>query len=265
MSDPQWVDRRHNAHRTVPLQVLCLGLSRTGTTSMTDALEKLGYVKTNHGKDAYANPYEREMWMDALNAKFLGKGQPYGREDWDRLLGHCQGITDAPHYLFAKELIEAYPDAKVILTVRDPDSWWRSVSATIAAPSSLRRVNDWVDQDARELHELGDLTFALLFGTENWQGDEGLCKARFAAHYDYVRSLVPAERLLEFDVKEGWGPLCSFLGKETPDEPFPRLFDTATYQAKMKKWESAGVHKMLTKLVPVLVAGCALIIYFSLL
>ncbi|KAJ7732175.1 P-loop containing nucleoside triphosphate hydrolase protein [Mycena metata] len=235
MSNPQWVDRR-NARRTVPLQVLCLGISRTGTTSMTRALETLGYVKTNHGMDTFYNPYERQMWIEAMNAKFFGKGKLYVREDWDRLLGHCQAVTDAPHYLFARELIEAYPDAKVVLTIRDPDSWWRSASATIGVPIPLlRRVGALIDPNETTYETFVNLTWAALFGTENWRGDAELCKARFTAHYDYVRSLVPAERLLDFNVKEGWGPLCSFLGKEIPDEPFPRLFDTAAYGALMKE------------------------------
>ncbi|KAJ7722514.1 P-loop containing nucleoside triphosphate hydrolase protein, partial [Mycena metata] len=268
MSSPQWIDRR-NARRTVPLQVLCLGVARTGTSSMTRALETLGYVKTNHGMAVFTNPSEVEMWTEAINAKFFGKGRLYVREDWDRLLGHCQAVTDSPHYLFAKELIEAYPEAKVVLTIRDPDSWWRSANATfvptLGTTSLLRRVHGWFNSYAAKRQALGQLTFTAFFGTENWKDDEELCKARFMAHYDYVRSLVPPGRLLEFDVKQGWAPLCRFLGKKIPDEPFPRLFDTAAWKSMVKRGNSAAAKTIFAKLAPILVAGCGVVIYFYIL
>ncbi|KAJ7064011.1 hypothetical protein C8F01DRAFT_1250272 [Mycena amicta] len=111
---------RREAKRKVPLEVLCRGMPRTGTTSMYIALEKLGYDETNHGFKVSANPCDREMWNEAIDAKFFGKGKKYGREEWDALLGHCMAVSDMPHLLFAEDLIAAYPDAKVILTIRDP-------------------------------------------------------------------------------------------------------------------------------------------------
>lgn len=69
------------------------------------------------------NPPDCLMWMDALTAKYDGTGTPFGREQWDQLLGDCQAVCDWPACAFAKELVEAYPDAKVILTTRDLDSW----------------------------------------------------------------------------------------------------------------------------------------------
>ncbi|KAJ7183637.1 P-loop containing nucleoside triphosphate hydrolase protein [Mycena filopes] len=262
MSTAQWVDRR-NARRTAPLQVLCLGISRSGTSSMKQALETLGYDRTNHGLVAFANPHDRKMWVEAINAKFFGKGRLYVREDWDRLLGHFQAVTDAPHYLFAKELIEAYPDAKVVLTIRDPDSWWRSTNATIARPRGfLRHIHGWLDPDIRAFQELVNLIFSAFYGTDKWRGNEQLCKAQFIAHYEYVRSLVPSERLLEFDVKQGWGPLCSFLGKDIPREPFPRLFDRVAFQTFQKSRDFKAVSMLFVIFAPLLVAAFALIVYF---
>ncbi|KAJ7164212.1 NAD dependent epimerase/dehydratase [Mycena filopes] len=241
----------HNSSRIVPLQVLCLGVSRTGTSSMKHALEMLGYVKTNHGMDAFRNPYEAEMWTEAINAKFFAKGRPYGQADWDRLLGHCQAVTDVPHYLFAKELIEAYPDAKVVLTIRDQDSWWASTNATIGKPIPLLwRLQAWVDANAARRLELFRLTWRVFYGTEDWRGEERLCKARFAAHNEHVRGLVARERLLEFDVKEGWGPLCAFLAKEVPGGPFPRLLDTIAFQKLIKQSQFAGLKQILIKVAP---------------
>ena len=65
------------------------------------------------------------MWLEAIEAKFDGKGKPYGRAEFDKLLGHCQGVSDIPAILFAEELIAAYPEAKVILTNRNFDTWYK--------------------------------------------------------------------------------------------------------------------------------------------
>ena len=87
------------------------------------ALKELGYNDTYHMMNASVeNPPDCLMWQDAFAAKFDGKGK-FGREEWDQLLGHCQAICDWPAVAFAKELIEAYPEAKVIMTTRDVDSW----------------------------------------------------------------------------------------------------------------------------------------------
>jgi hypothetical protein len=85
------------------------------------------------------------MWQDAFAAKFDGEGE-FGREQWDQLLGHCQAVCDWPAVAFAKELIEAYPDAKVLITTRDVDSWHAYVIAPLIAhiPTDIR-----LDQHSR--------------------------------------------------------------------------------------------------------------------
>lgn len=116
------IDRR-KCHRTVPMKVLALGVGRTGTASLRIALERLGYLKCYHMMSAsMENPPDCLMWHDALLAKYDGVGE-FGRKEWDQLLGDCQAVCDWPACAFAKELIEAYPNAKVILTTRDVDSW----------------------------------------------------------------------------------------------------------------------------------------------
>lgn len=92
-------------------------------TALRKALERLGYVKCYHMMAASVeNPPDCLMWHDALLAKYDGVGE-FGRKEWDQLLGDCQAVCDWPACAFAKELIEAYPNAKVILTTRDVDSW----------------------------------------------------------------------------------------------------------------------------------------------
>ncbi|KAJ7485589.1 hypothetical protein FB451DRAFT_1392324 [Mycena latifolia] len=219
--------------RTVPMQVLALGFPRTGTGSLKIALETLGYVRTNHGLAVHSSsPAVIDMWIAAIRAKFHGEGTPFGQEQWDQLLGDCQAITDAPHILFAAELIAAYPEAKVVLTNRSLESWWKSYEATIAEalkPSFQVRLCHWLapEYSGNSLH-LFQLIFTALFKTKHVTED--IAKARFVAHYDEVRRLVPKDRLLEFEVKDGWAPLTKFLGKEMPATAFPRVNDAQQFQ-----------------------------------
>lgn len=122
---------RRECRRHVPMKVLALGLGRTGTTSLRAALQELGFVDTYHMTSASVhNPPDCLMWMDALAAKYDGVGK-FERKDWDQLLGHCQAICDWPAIAFCPELIEAYPDAKVLITTRDVDSWYMSTLKTV--------------------------------------------------------------------------------------------------------------------------------------
>ncbi|KAJ7290792.1 P-loop containing nucleoside triphosphate hydrolase protein [Mycena rebaudengoi] len=221
------VDRRR-ASRTVPMKVLVLGFFRTGTSSMQAALEMLGYKETHHGAAVVSNALEADMWMEAIDAKFFGKGQPYGREEWDQLLGHCQAVTDAPSILFSEELIAAYPDAKVILTNRDPEKWWKSYSDTLQVILRSKRVMfaGWLDpRHLGKVLKFTDLTISMMLGSATGAEEEE-SKTRFVPHYENIRRLVPKERLLEYEVGEGWARLCAFLGKDVPDVNFPRLKDT---------------------------------------
>ena len=126
---------RRQCKRVVPKQVLNLGMSRTGTAcknssersqkqenfakliekAMKAALHILGYKDVYHGTDVYSNIKDCDMWIDALNTKYFGKGKPFGKAEFDQLLGDCAAITDGPANWFGPELIEAYPESKVIL------------------------------------------------------------------------------------------------------------------------------------------------------
>lgn len=141
------IDRR-KCHRVVPMKVLALGLGRTGTASLRTALKQLGFDDCYHMMSASVeNPPDCLMWQDAFAAKFDGVGT-FGRAEWDKLLGHCMAVCDWPAVAFAKELIEAYPEAKVLLTTRDVDSWHSSTMKTVdwrANDPELRAVAklDW--------------------------------------------------------------------------------------------------------------------------
>ncbi|KAB8270397.1 hypothetical protein BDV30DRAFT_229036 [Aspergillus minisclerotigenes] len=208
---PTDIDRR-TCRRTVPMKVLVLGLSRTGTDSIKKALLKLGYSDVYHGYTAATeNPRDCEMWLDAMAAK------------WDG------AVTDIPAAVFAKELIEAYPEAKVILTNRNAEKWHRSVQTAL-----LKNVfHPWssvVDTLAiltRSPNRFTRKMFIRAF-TDYFQGDFQLHGVSvYESHYKMVRKMVPRENLLEYQIEDGWEPLCKFLGKNIPSEvPFPNGNDT---------------------------------------
>ncbi|KAL5315164.1 hypothetical protein ACEPPN_017815 [Leptodophora sp. 'Broadleaf-Isolate-01'] len=176
-------------------------------------------------------PRDCEMWMQALHAKFDNQGN-FEKKDWDMLLGHCQAVCDFPAAAFGPELIAAYPNAKVILTNRDVDSWYNSASKTI-----LQGVQD----PAFAMISSFDWAFRLYrpmlitLWDRFFEGDfEGRGKEIYTAHYDQIRKLVPPERLLEYSVDDGWEPLCKFLREDVPDVPFPNTNSTDDFVFGMK-------------------------------
>ena len=114
------------------MQVLSLGMSRTGTASMQKALQILGYP-TSHGFDMHENPKDAEMWVEAYETKYFGAPGPDLNipEHWDQLLGHVSATTDLPANSFGPELINAYPHAKVILVERDVDAWYKTFDRAV--------------------------------------------------------------------------------------------------------------------------------------
>jgi len=225
---------RRECRRTVPMRVLALGLGRTGTASLRTALVELGFADCYHMMSASVeNPPDCLMWSDALAAKYDGKGT-FGREQWDQLFGHCQAICDWPCVAFAKELIEAYPEAKVLVTTRDVDSWHASTMKTVhwrATEPELKLVAkfDW----AAGMYQ----PMLSKFWTCFWEGDfEKNGKRRFKEYYDEIRSLVPKENLLEYKMGEGWKPLCDFLEVPVPEgKKFPRTNDTDGFVDRCRK------------------------------
>ncbi|KAJ7485338.1 hypothetical protein FB451DRAFT_1392091 [Mycena latifolia] len=241
------------AQRTVPMQVLALGFPWTGTNSLKVALETVGYVRTDHFM-APTSPEKMNMWIEAIKAKFFGEGTPYGRKEWDQLLGDCQAVSDIPGILFAEELIAAYPDAKV---------------ATIAEATKRTlqiHISSWLEPESFDRMKcLLRLTLAVLFETEHVT--ENIAKARFVAHYDEVRRLVPKDGLLEFEVREGWTPLALFLGKEVPATAFSRVNDTAEFtksvSARCRNVLWARATKLMGSLLAVAIGvPAALVIYY---
>ncbi|GJN72717.1 hypothetical protein PLIIFM63780_006780 [Purpureocillium lilacinum] len=226
---------RRKTGRTVPMKVLILGLGRTGTASMRAAMKQLGYVDTYHMMNcSIENPPDALMWMDALCAKYDGQGAKFTRDDWDQLLGNAQAVCDWPAIAFARELIEAYPEAKVVLTNRDVDSWHASTMKTVywrVTDPELRWLSrfDWA---AGMYYPMLKKFFDTFF-----EGDfPARGKDVFRRHYAEVRSLVPKERLLEYRVTDGWGPLCEFLGEPVPKGcSFPNVNDNSDFVTRSRR------------------------------
>jgi sulfotransferase family protein len=211
------------------LKVIGAGLGRTGTSSLKAALEELGFGPCYHMVEVFANPGHADFWRAAW------RGEP---ADWDGVLGPYEATVDWPGCAFYEELMERNPDAKVILSVRDPERWYESTRQTIYKVGKLGTGSPF--------SRLGfALTSRLAFGrfktgqapmTEEiaWQGtfggrfeDKDHAMEVFNRHNGEVRRRVPEGRLLVYEVKQGWGPLCEFLGVEVPDKPFPHLNDAA--------------------------------------
>ncbi|KAK3676117.1 hypothetical protein LTR78_003867 [Recurvomyces mirabilis] len=252
----QNIDRRH-AKRKVPLEVICPGYSRTGTLTMQKAMTILGYPNPYHFSSFYDNIRDSDMWMEALDAKFNGKGELPDRAFFDGILSHVGATTDAPCNLFTEELVESYPEAKVVLVERDIDAWYNSwvafcesaYSPTIAA---IARYDPyWMGKIAG----LGGAItrpqagFALTFNQARARS-----RNAYRHHYRDVRDCVPREMLLEFKLEDGWEPLCAFLGKAVPGVPFPHENETKANKRSFVELGQLGMKRIASRLALIVLA-----------
>ncbi|CZR64720.1 uncharacterized protein PAC_14619 [Phialocephala subalpina] len=237
------------------------GSTRPGSLSNSDAtqeaLERLGYDSVYNYSIAVKTPGDPDKWIAALEAKFEGKSEPFGKEQWDDLLGDYNAVRDIPASCFAPELIAAYPDAKIILTTRSTESWFTSVNETIWAFNNdpinrLQRLR--YPTQLKSAAKLMDRFFGLYF----YSNFPKFGKCVFEEHNTLIRSLAP-ERTLEFHPKDGWEPLCEFLGKEVPESDFPKVNETAVWKETLKIGESWNrikrVGMVVSVALPVLVGG----------
>jgi hypothetical protein len=202
------------------LDVICAGFGRTGTLSLKAALEALGHSPCWHIEDMFIGVGTPASHLDAWHR--LSKGEPM---DWAWLLKDFRAASDFPLCWYYRELMEVFPRAKVVLTVRDPRTWAASVQS-LYNDAFLRHARAprnqsgpgraWVEtMETLVWRRLGDV------------GDEDDLRGAYEDHVDAVRECVPAERLLVFSVREGWDPLCQFLGAPVPAAEFPHLNERA--------------------------------------
>jgi len=205
------------------LQVVGAGFGRTGTLSLKNALEKLGFGACYHMMEVFPRPEHVAMWHR------LAFGHPM---DWDEIFRGFRATVDWPAARWWREIAAHYPDAKVVVWVGGPEGWYRGLGDIIYQPMKLP-VPDGAPEIVRLQSEM--IRKAVLAETfDNRFDDKALAIQVFKRHNQEVRDSIDSARLLEFDVREGWAPLCRFLEVPIPDEPFPRLNDTATTQAMIR-------------------------------
>lgn len=202
------------------LSVVGAGFGRTGTLSLKLALEQLGLGPCHHMMEVFANPAQAPVWHSAA------KG---GAVDWDELLSGYKASVDWPSCHFWRELAAHYPEAKVVLSTRDPRRWYKSISETIfpAMAGEMPEEGDAANVLSMARHVVSEKTFG-------GRTDEAHVLDVLERHEAEVKRSVPASRLLVFDVAEGWDPLCRFLGVPVPDAPFPRTNSSEEFRARLK-------------------------------
>ncbi|PIG82151.1 NAD dependent epimerase/dehydratase [Aspergillus arachidicola] len=201
------------------IQVIGAGLPRTGTASFSTALTILLNDPVYHGGTQLTRgpPSELKTWICILRA-WLGGDKPTVLSlIKDRLDGYA-AITDAPGCQLLPELLELYPDAKVICTVRDPIAWEKSMNQIHGFAHFtwlLRQQWSNLYADGRRFSSVKEVSDTLPQ------------RAIYSKHVAWLQENVPADRLVFFDVREGWEPLCKALGKDVPtDIPFPHVNDS---------------------------------------
>lgn len=200
------------------LKVIGAGFGRTGTLSLKAALERLGFGPCYHMIEIFSHPEAVELWSSVASGESA---------DWERIYGDYASTVDWPGCAFWRELMAAYPDAKVLLSVRDPQRWWESASETIFRQATLPPSDDPGLRNIQRvsLEVVAERSFGGIAPDK-----EGFIAA-FEAHNEAVIREVPAERLLVFRVSEGWGPLCEFLDVPVPDAEFPNVNDREFFKA----------------------------------
>jgi len=201
------------------LDVIGAGFGRTGTNSLKLALEQLGFGPCHHMFEVRDNPRLVPYWAAAARGQM---------PDWDELFDGYRSTVDWPSAAFWRELADHYPDAPVILSVRPPEAWFKSVMATIY-PSMRDRAGRTPNDRAR-----GDMAWELIV-QQTFSGrmdDAAHAMAVFEAHNTEVQRTIAPDRLLTFDVAEGWAPLCRHLGVTVPETPFPRTNSTEQFRSR---------------------------------
>lgn len=192
------------------IKVIGAGFGRTGTDSLRHALNMLGLGPCHHMKEVMPSEVQAARWMEKVS------GAPVG---WDALFEGFGSAVDWPSAHYWRELMDVYPEAKVVLTYRDPESWWQSYSKTIlpvvaGMPDNMPKV----------------LLFREVF--PEGPDDKDYVLGLYEANVARFRAEVPPERRIELELGSGWGPLCAGLGLPEPEEPFPSVNTTREFRAQ---------------------------------
>ncbi|EED36643.1 conserved hypothetical protein [Luminiphilus syltensis NOR5-1B] len=211
----------------ISLQIIGSGFGRTGTMSLKTALEQLGFPCYHMLECFPQGPAHWKMWEQALQ----------GNPDWEAIFDGFTATVDFPANTSFAELAEAYPDAKVIHTVRDPEKWFTSTQNTIFGKEWIKFLPS---------SEAGPFMSATInnYFDDRMHDHDHLIK-RFHEHTERVKATIAPERLLVFEVAQGWEPLCEFLGVPVPDGEFPNINETPAVQGLLRAVMDQGFQAVL--------------------
>ncbi|HTQ05730.1 MAG TPA: sulfotransferase [Polyangiaceae bacterium] len=199
------------------LKVIGTGFGRTGTDSMREALNILGFGPCHHMLEVNGNEEQKRVWRAHVRGEKVA---------WDTLFAGFNSCVDWPSAHYWRELIGVYPEAKVLLTYRSPESWWESFEKTIVAGIATS-----TEQASLGLALVRDQVFG------GKPDDRALALERYRANVDAVLATVPKERLLVHNLGDGWGPLCAHLGVPVPAVPYPNRNAAADFKRRILEQE----------------------------
>lgn len=194
------------------LRVIGTGFGRTGTDSMREALNRLGAGPCHHMAEVLNDPEQKRLW------RALARG---AAPDWPRLFAGFGSCVDWPSAAYWREIIAAYPEARVLLTWRSAESWWASFERTI-----LDVIRSSEDPDSLGVALIAEQVFG------GRPDDRAHAIATYEAHVAEVMATVPPGRLLVHRIGDGWAPLCTHLGVAVPSEPYPHRNRTTEFHSR---------------------------------
>ena len=201
------------------LEIIGAGFGRTGTYSLKAALERLGLGPCHHMSEVINNPDQVRLWTEVAA----------GRADFNRIFAGFGSAVDFPVSAYWQEVLVANPGAKVILSDRDPEDWYGSFSQTIL-PLILDKAA-WPDNRRAWFEMMDEVIVGKALGGRTDR--EGILAA-YRANAEAARALEAEGRALVFRSRDGWAPLCDFLGVEVPDEPYPNTNARSEFFAAVK-------------------------------
>ena len=206
------------------MKVIGAGFGRTGTMSLKGALEQLGFGPSFHMIDVARQPELLPHWQLAADG---------GTPDWREVFADWESTVDWPACTYWEQIWEAFPDAKVLLSVRDPESWYASCQKSIHASAQAAAKGELEGGSVEVSPEAMKMINGIIWnGTfEGRFDDKQFALDVYERHNEDVKSKVPADKLLVYEIKQGWEPLCEFLDVPVPDSPMPHLNDATSFRA----------------------------------
>jgi hypothetical protein len=211
------------------LAVIGAGFGRTGTLTLKTALEMLGFGPCHHMVEVIDHPEQIPLWNQAADGAAM---------DWEKVYGSYRATVDWPGCHFYAQLANFYPRAKVILSRRDPEPWFESMTETILSAALQAGQDPAASPPDETMSKFAGIIFNHTF---NMDFSKANVIAAFERHNAEVIRRIPAERLLVFEVAQGWKPLCAHLGVPVPDQPFPRVNDREEFKTHHRRAKEAGL------------------------